>query len=135
MLLNNIPEEVYTNYILKYIVKSPMKLLDWVDIDKLDRSKLSRNLAAIDILKENQDKIYWYYLSENPAAIDILIENQDKINWVCLSANEASIELLKDNQDKLNWNWLSDNRRIFEIDNIKWRQLIQSYYDSFIKID
>jgi hypothetical protein len=50
-----------------------------------------------------------------------------------LSCNPAAIELLKENQDKINWNRLSANPGIFEIDNTKWSQLIQSYYDNFIK--
>ena len=43
------------------------KLLDWINIDKIDWMHLSRNPAAIHLLEANQDKIYWYSLSRNPA--------------------------------------------------------------------
>ena len=38
------------------------KLLDWVDINKLDWKSLSLNPNAIELLKENQDKINWELL-------------------------------------------------------------------------
>jgi hypothetical protein len=38
-----------------------MKLRDWIEIDKLYWEMLSRNPNAIDILKENKDKINWYF--------------------------------------------------------------------------
>ena len=36
-----------------------MKLLDWIDIEKLDWSCLSRNPNVIELLKKYLDKIYW----------------------------------------------------------------------------
>jgi hypothetical protein len=47
--------------------------------------RLSKNPNAIELLKENQDKINWFGLSKNPNAIELLKENQDKINWFGLS--------------------------------------------------
>jgi hypothetical protein len=145
----NIPEEVYTNYILKYIVKPPMKLLDWIDINKLNWLDLSKNPVAIDLLKANNDMINWNllslkanndminwdYLSCNESAMELLKENQHNIYWDELSAKPYAIDILKEKQDKINWFELSQNPGIFEIDNVKWTQLIQSYYDNFIKND
>ncbi len=37
-----------------------LKLLDWVDINKIDWIELSKNLNAIDLLKENKDKINFF---------------------------------------------------------------------------
>ena len=37
----------------------------------------------------------WNYLSYNPNAIELLKENQDKIDWDYLSFNINAIELLK----------------------------------------
>ena len=37
-------------------------LLDWIDVDKLDWSNLSKNIHAIDLLKINIDKIDWIEL-------------------------------------------------------------------------
>ena len=64
------------------------KLLDWIDIDKINWSYLSQNKNAIELLKLNKDKIDWYYLTENENAIDLLKENQDKIYWLDLSLNK-----------------------------------------------
>ena len=45
-----------------------LKLLDWIDINKID----------------------WCYLSENPNAIELLKENKDKINH-CLVNKKVKI--------------------------------------------
>ena len=47
----------------------------------------------MELLKENEDKIYWKVLSKNPAAIDILEKNPEKINWEYLSRNPEIFEL------------------------------------------
>jgi len=119
-----------------------MKLRDWVDKDKLNWNFLSLNPNAIELLKENPDKINWYRLclNENPNVIKILKENKDKIDWCCLSENPNpklielfqenpseikwtylcknpnAIELLKENRDKINWYYLSENPSIFTYD-------------------
>jgi hypothetical protein len=80
-------------------------------------SDLARNPAAIDLLKENPDKINWFMLSENPAAIDLLKENPDKIDWYMLSKNPAAIDLLKENPDKIDMKALLSNPSIINIIN------------------
>jgi hypothetical protein len=45
------------------------------------------NPTAIELLRENPDKIYWPWLSVNPAGVELLNENRDKINWHDLSVN------------------------------------------------
>ena len=65
----------------------PMRLLNWIDKDKLDWLNLSANPCAMDLLTANPDKIDWTYLTSNPNAIDLLTANQDKIHWQQLSAN------------------------------------------------
>ena len=65
------------------------KLLDWVDIDKIDLSRLSFNPNAIRLLEQKPDKINWVSLSQNPNAIHLLEQNQDKINWRELSRNPS----------------------------------------------
>jgi hypothetical protein len=50
----------------------------------------------------------------NPNAIEILKENPDKIDWCLLSINPNAIELLKEYPNKIRWYWLSDNPSIFE---------------------
>ena len=65
-------------------INSPIwKLRSWIDYNNLDCNSLSINKKAISLLslKENKDKINWYYLSLNTESINILKENQDKIHW------------------------------------------------------
>ena len=64
-------------------VELPMRLLDWIDKRKIVWNNLSQNpsIGAIELLKENFDKINWNQLSCNPCAIEFLKENSDKIHW------------------------------------------------------
>jgi hypothetical protein len=113
----------------------PMKLLDWIDINKLNWDKLSENPNAIDLLKKNKNNINWYYLSLNPNAIEILRENKNiylsnnkddfefkknnKNIWQFLSENPNAINLLKENQHKIDWYHFSSNPSIFTYDYYK----------------
>ena len=97
------------------------KLLDWIDIDKLDWDELSSNENAINLLEQNQDKIIWSSLSFNENAIELLEQNQDKIDWRFLSTNKNAIKLLEKNQDKINWKIISSNPSIFELDYKKMK--------------
>ena len=72
----------------------------------IDWYSLSRNPNAIEILKENQDKINWHKLSENKNAIELLKENQDKINWVLLCFNDS---------DKIDWTYFVEYMENFNI--------------------
>lgn len=78
---------------------------------------LSRNPAAIDLLKQNPDKIDWDGLSMNthPFAIALLKMNPEKIKWILLSGNIAAIELLKQNPDKIDWRFLSKNTAAMDL--------------------
>ena len=81
-----------------------LKLRDWVDIKNLHWNGLSENLNAIELLKENKDKINWMFLSRNQNAIELLKENQDKINWYNFSGNPNiftyDYKLMKENMKK-----------------------------------
>lgn len=69
---------------------------------KIDWAYLSSNTNpnAIQLLRENIDKIDWKLLSENESAIDILTEHQDKIVWSKLARNSNAYELILLNMDK-----------------------------------
>jgi hypothetical protein len=103
MSFRSLPIELYYTHILPYVVLPPMKLLDWIDINRLDWNGLSSNINAIDLLKENTEHLDWYFLSKNPAAIELLLANQDKIDWKMLSMNphKDAIKLLSLNIDKI----------------------------------
>ena len=61
-------------------------------------------------------------LSLNPNAIELLKENQDKIDWINLSSNPNAIELLKENPNKIDWKYLSQNPSIFTYDYEKIKE-------------
>jgi hypothetical protein len=84
---------------------------------------LSKNPNAIELLKENIEKINWHCISTNPNAISILKEHPDKISWHYLSGNPNAIELLKANKDKINWHIFSSNPSIITYDYEKMRNL------------
>ena len=90
----NIPLEVI-RLIASYLVKPKMKLLDWIPLDKINWSNLSRNPNAIHLLEQNIDKIDWYNLSENPNAIHLLEQNMDKIDWTWFFTNPSIFEIDK----------------------------------------
>ena len=96
------------------------KLLDWIDITKLQWEYLSGNPNAIHLiseaLKQNPEKINWDFLSLNPNAIHLLERNPEKIYWSMLSLNPNAIHLLEQNPDKINWVHLSENPSIFTYD-------------------
>ena len=66
-----------------------MKLLDWIDENKLDIAWLSSNSNAIHILEKNLDKVNYIWLCINPNAIPILEKNLDKVIWDMLSSNPS----------------------------------------------
>ena len=45
-------------------------LLPWIDIEWLSWDILSANPNAMHLLKNNQDKIDWYWLSVNPSIFE-----------------------------------------------------------------
>ena len=81
------------------------KLHDWININFLDIWSLSEN--------------------PNPNAIDILKNNQDKINWDNLSFNPNTISLLKENKHKIELKYFSKNPNIFTYDYIKMKKTIK----------
>lgn len=89
---------------------------------------VSKNPAAIDLLKANLSKINWWYLSENPAAIELLKANPDKIYWANLCYNPAAIDLLKENPDKTSWCMTDDQARneMINPSKIDWEHLSAS---------
>ena len=85
-----------------------MKIVSWIDEKyPTNWNGLSRNSCseAIQLLRENPDKINWNWLSLNssPEAIQLLRENSDKIIWKSLSGNSCpeAIQLLRENPKKI----------------------------------
>ena len=78
-----------------------MKLLDWIDINKLDWHWLLSNPNAIHLLEQNQDKIEWNCLSRNPS---IFVYNYEKIAKDFIPLRKAIIEnrFHPNNIDKFN---------------------------------
>ena len=150
--LTQLPDNILGKIVEKYKELFPVKyvLRDWIPLNELVWNSLSRNPSpkAIEILKENMDKIYWDLLSANPSAIELLrekieddkdiddddlidLESEDKINWSFLSANPNAIELLEENYDNIDWKMLSKNPNAIKLleenyDNIDWKMLSEN---------
>ena len=77
-----------------FITKSHRNYIFIRNQDKIDWNGLCLNPTseAIELLRENKDKIFWDYLVENPMAIELLEENIDKINWTKISINPSIFE-------------------------------------------
>ena len=113
------------------------KLLDWIDINKLCWEGLSRNPNAINLLKQNLDKIDIIELLDNPNILDIihlidttLLEKElnrfSKSSSTHTISNINAIELLKNHPNKICWYDLSINIYAIKIlknkypDRIDW---------------
>jgi hypothetical protein len=104
--------------------------------DKINWYYLSNNPGAIDLLEQKLDEINWYKLSENPTAL--LEQNSDKIDWEELSRNPAAIHLLEKNKDKIDWNstkiWYNKAIFTYNYNKIKEnkrdlnKEIIELYY-------
>jgi hypothetical protein len=84
--------------------------------DKIRWDTLSSNPAAIPLLEENPTLIDMWHLCANPAAIHLIEKQMDKIIWQPLSQNPNAIHILEKNQDKIDWYSLSQNSAIFDYD-------------------
>ncbi len=101
-----------------YIDKTPYKLVDWIDINKLSWNDLNENPRSIHLLEQNKDKLCLRHLMHNINAIFIIEENLDKMNswcWNLLSSNENAVDLLEQNLDNVNWWEISENPNAIKI--------------------
>ena len=112
MLIN---EDITTRYIhvvqklsgsryresLKYLEKYHSKYIYWRGISR------NRCNYAIEMLRNNKEKINWDELSSNnnAGAVELLSANVKNINWIVLSGNcsDGAIDILKNHPDKINW--------------------------------
>src|SRR5210317_1505397 len=100
------------------------KLLDWIPIEKLNKSELSFLEKSIDFLIKNKKFINWKHISSNSNAISLIddyfleydknkknLKNKNiKINFEWLSENENAINILKKYKKRINWKKLSLNK-------------------------
>ena len=113
-----------------------LKLHDWVDINKLDFTALSFNPNAIELLKENRDKINCFLLSLNENAMSLLNKNQDKIDWYNFSSNPIifTYDYIKMKENFKNIR-KEINANIFNSKNIeKWNELGFSENEEMLKV-
>ena len=98
-----------------------LRLRDWIDINKIDWFWLPLNPNAIELLKENQDKINWCNLSKNP----------NIFTNICIEKNYNYIEI-KENFKNIR---KEINANIFNSKNIeKWNDLGFSENVEMLKI-
>jgi len=55
-----------SSVIANFIVDKPLKIRNWIDINKLNWEKLSSVPGSINLIEKNIDKINWDLLSSNP---------------------------------------------------------------------
>ena len=61
----------------------PMKILDWIDINKLELSKMSLNENAVPYLNQHNELINWKLMCKNKNAIHLIkIAMEEKYNHV-----------------------------------------------------
>jgi hypothetical protein len=122
-----------------FLVKPKMKLLDWIQIDKLDQNWLLSNPceAAINVIKIHTDKMDFCNLFRHASTVQIIrllkmigsnIESLNEGDWQVLSFNPNAIDLLEANFDKINWRNLSRNPNAIHLlennlDKIDWELL------------
>ena len=115
----------------------PMCLLDWIDKDNLNWDYLSQNINAIQLLRENPDKISWIRLTQNSSldAIQLLKENPLQIHWTHLSLNPnaEAIQMLRENPLQIDWTQLSSNPSIFTYDYEKMRENMLLFKEDLMK--
>jgi hypothetical protein len=70
--------------ISNFVYEPKYKLLDWIDPNKLNYLNISKNINAIDYLKENEDKINWNVLIQNNnfEATELLMKNKNKFDVI-----------------------------------------------------
>ena len=85
-------------------------LIDW------DSMSSNTNPKAIELLKQNIDKILWEIIGSNPAAIDLIKENIDKIEPCNYINNPAAIDLIKENiNEHHEYYYICENPNVSEI--------------------
>lgn len=84
--------------------------------DKIRWDILSSNPAAINLLEENPESIDMWNLCINPAAIHLIEKRMDKVCWQSLCQNPHAIHIIERNKDKIDWYSLSQNPAIFDYD-------------------
>ncbi|EKX31852.1 hypothetical protein GUITHDRAFT_149032 [Guillardia theta CCMP2712] len=87
------------------------------NIDRVDFNALKNTKIYAKIVKHKPDMIDWSVLSskDDEDAIQLLRDNLDKVDWRVLSANKGAIDILKDNLDNVYWSELSKNENAIEI--------------------
>ena len=102
------------------------KLLDWIDINKLNWDGLSRNPNAIDLIKKNLDKVTLSWLLTNPNLINIIdlidttllekcFKHFSKSGSSRLFKNINVIKIFKNYPDIIDWSSLSLNPDIIQL--------------------
>ena len=86
--------------------------------DKIDRNILY-NCQAQELIEwyyqKNKDlnSYWWKIISKNNAAINIIKANLDKVDWSLLSLNSAALSILELYQNNIDWNNLVHNPGIY----------------------
>ena len=143
-----LPTELWLSNILPHIIESPIKIYEWVNINRLLYIYEDGDEKIIKLLIKLQVNIDWAVLSANPNAVDILLEeNYEKIDWemFSLNTNPKAIEYLKQNPSLIEWEFMSlndsdeainllINQTIINIDMIKWNSIARNKNPKVIQL-
>lgn len=89
--------------------------------DHICWSTLSRNPAAIELLKKYIHLIDWYYLSLNENAIPLLSDHVERVVWVQMMYNTSP--------DAVPFMWKHFHRiRVIGLEELFWREISRSPY-------
>lgn len=87
------------------------------NIDRVDFNALKNTKIYAKVVKHRPDMIDWSVLSakDDEDAIQLLRDNLDRVDWKALCANKGAINILRDNLYNIYWSELSKNENAIEI--------------------
>ena len=103
-------------------IRKPIILSYGTILSKLNWTEIAQNPGAMELIKENIEKINITDLSKNPnpEAIQIVASKLNELdNWKNISENPSALNILKSNVDKIDWENLFKNPNPETLDIVK----------------
>ncbi len=103
-------------------IREPIKLSYDTILSKLNWTEIAQNPGAMELIKENINKINITDLSKNPnqEAVQIVASRLNELdNWKNISENPSALDILKANVNKIDWENLFKNSNPETLDIVK----------------
>jgi hypothetical protein len=130
--MNILPKDII-HIIYEYAYLKPVKLLDWIDPNKIDWYSIQSNRSVYldrflqDNIEEHGDKYNWSSLCANPNTMELVnnnfIINPNIINIKSIYLNEKSLKLIK---ILLSNNFSNINCKFIQPKKVTWEYLIKN---------